>query len=300
MKAIVFDRYGGPEVLALANVADPVPAAGEVLIRVAAVGVNPADGKWRMGMFKDFVPLPLPHVGGYDVAGEVIGGEGLAKGTRVCAMLDTSRSGAYAELAVASADRVAVLPDGVDFPTGAALPTPGLTAIQAIENVLEAQPGHRVLITGAVGAVGRYCMIAARDAGATVVAAVREKHRAEALALGADEVIVLDGADYSGPAFDRIADTVGGEVVAPLCRAVKRDGRICTLATTPIPADGVPVEIVFYGVHPDAAQLARVVDWAATRRLPVPIAQRMPLADAARAQALVDGGGAGGKVVLEP
>jgi NADPH2:quinone reductase len=299
MKAIIFDTYGGPEVLRLAQVPDPVPQAGELLIRVRAVGVNPADGKWRAGYLHQFVPLTFPHLGGYDVAGEVIGGEGLAAGTRVCAMIDQFRTGAYAELTIAVPEQLAILPDGMDFATGAALPTPGLTAVQAIDDVLGVSAGHRVLVTGATGAVGRYCVRAAKEAGATVVAGVRDSQRGEAQALGADEVIVLGGT-YAGPPFDRIADTVGGEVVAPLCQAVKPDGRIVTLATTPIPADGVPVEIVFYGVHPDSAQLSRVIGWAASGAVPVPIAAKLPLAEAAEGQRRVDAGGAGGKIILEP
>lgn len=300
MQAVVFHRYGGPEELVLADVADPVATGGEMLIRVRAIGVNPADSKWRSGMFQSIAPVPLPHIGGYDVAGEVVSGGDLPTGTRIAAMVDTFRSGAYAELTVVGPDRVALLPDGMDFPTAAALPTPGLTGAQIIEENLDVTAGQRVLVTGAAGAVGRFAIRAAKAQGAHVVAAVRASARADALAHGADEVIVLDGSDYEGPPFDRIADTVGGELVAPLCRKVAADGRIVTVATNPIPAEGVSVEIIFVSVHPDAARLARVVDWAASGVIPVPIAARLPLAQAAVAQQKVDGGGAGGKIILEP
>lgn len=98
-------------------------------------------------------------------------------------------------------------------------------------------------VTGGAGAVGRFAIRAATARRAHVVAAVSASAHAEAMALGADEVIVLDGSDYEGPAFDCIADTGGGELVAPLCRKVAADGRIVTVATNPVPAEGVPVEI---------------------------------------------------------
>lgn len=300
MKAVQFSQYGGPEVLELVDMPDPVPGPGEALIRVRAIGVNPADGKWRSGMLHAIAPLTLPHVGGYDIAGEVIGGDALPVGARVIAMVDTFRSGAYAERVVATPDRLAVLPDAVDFATGAALPTPGLTGIQAIDEQLDVRAGERILVTGAAGGVGRYCVRAAKERGATVIAGVRESARAEALALGADDVIVLDGGEYDGQPFDGVIDNVGGAVVAPLCRKVKPDGKIRTAATTPIPVDGVPVDITFFGVHPDSAQLSRLIGWAASGAVPVPIAATLPLSEAAEGQRRVDAGGAGGKVILEP
>jgi NADPH:quinone reductase-like Zn-dependent oxidoreductase len=300
MKAIIFNQYGGPEQLVEAEVPDPVPSPGEMLIRVRAVGVNPADGKWRSGMFQAIAPVPLPHVGGYDIAGEVIGGGDLPIGTRVVAMVDPLRSGAYAELAVADPSRVARLPDEIDFATGASLPTPGLTGAQLIEDDLGVKAGQRVLITGAVGAVGRIAVHAAKQLGATVIAAVRDGAAEHAFQLGADEVIILGSANYDGPAFDCILDTIGGDLVSPLCCKVKADGLICTAATTPIPPDGVPVAIVFAGVRPDSDRLARVVSWVANGQILVPIADRLPLAQARTAQARVDAGSTGGKIILVP
>jgi len=300
MKAVVFDQFGAPEVLRVADVPDIAPQAGEVLIRVRAIGVNPADGKIRSGMFRDLVPASaMPYIGGYDIAGEIIGGEGLPAGARVAAMVDPRRSGAYAELTVASRDRLAILPESLDYATAAALPCPGLTAIQMIDEQLDVQPGQRVAITGAVGSVGRFAVLAAKDRGAAVVAAVRENARDAAKALGADEVIVF-GADYAGDAFDCVADTVGGDAAAALCRKVKLDGKIRTVATTPIPTEGVPVDVIFFPVHPDAAQLERLLDWAASGRIPIPVAAILPLDRAAEAQRRIEEGQAGGKIILQP
>src|SRR5271166_4587529 len=194
MKAILMDGYGGPEMLRLGETPLPVAGDGEVLIRVTAVGVNPADPKWRTGMFKAFAPLTFPHVPGYDVAGVVEqapAGGAIAKGARVAAILHAFRQGAYAEYAVTPAAEVAVLPDALSDETAAAIPTPGLTGVQLVEEHLDVQPGQTVLITGAVGAVGRFALHAAKARGGRVVAAVRASQQAEARRLGADEVVTL-------------------------------------------------------------------------------------------------------------
>lgn len=299
MKAVVFDRYGGPDVLSYVEVPDPVCMPGEVLIRIKAIGVNPADGKWRSGMFDSLAPVPFPHVGGYDVAGLIEGGDEFALGTRVVAMVLPFRSGAYAEWTVTTPDRVAVLADSLDFATGAAVPTPGLTGFELIAAGLDVQAGQRVLITGALGTVGRFAVFAAKARGATVIAAVRPNMRDAALALGADEAIAL-GEAYDGAPFDRVADTTGGTLVASLCAHVTADAILKTVATNPIPSAGLGSEVGFFMVHPDAAQLAAVVSAVASRKVEVPIADRLALSAAAQAQARVDAGGTGGKIVLEP
>lgn len=300
MKAVQFALYGDPYVLELVEVADPEPESGQLLIRVRAIGVNPADGKWRSGSLRAMAELPLPHIGGYDVAGDVIGGYGLPLGTRVVAMVDPSVGGAYAEQVLTDSSRVAILPPELAYETGAALPTPGLTALQGIEAELAVQPGQRLLVTGAAGGVGRHAVAAARAAGARVVAAVRDKAQDEAIASGADEVVALDGRDYSGPPFDAALDSIGGAIVAPLMRAVRKDGLAVTAATAPIPGDGLKVPVRFFRVYPEAARLARVVAQVASGAATAPVAATLPLAEAAAAQARVAAGGTGGKIVLIP
>lgn len=300
MKAVMFDAYGGPEKLRVGACAKPVPGDGEILIRVEAAGVNPADGKWRAGMFAGMVPLTFPHVTGYDVAGVVEAGDGLAPGTRVVAILPPLRQGGYAEWAIAPAESVAPIPGTLDFDHAAAIPTPGLTGVQLIEEQLDVQPGHRVLVTGATGAVGRFAMFAARARGATVVAAVRAAQRDAAYALGADVVLTLGEEVWDGPAFDRVADTVGGAQVAALCRRVGPHGLIRTAATTPIPSEGLSVEPAGFAVHADASRLAALAVAVASGEIAVPIAQILPLEDAQQAHRLLEAGGLGGKIILRP
>lgn len=304
MRAIVFDQYGAPEVLHLAEVADPVAGPGQVLVRIAAAAVNPADHKWRDGMFKDFVPITFPHILGYDVAGTVIAvgsdTQGFSVGDRVVAMLNPMTKGGYAEQVAIDASSVAKIPGNLDFPTAAAIPCAGLTGTQMIDEFINVQAGDTVLITGATGSVGHFALAAALRRGARVVAAVRARHVAQARAYGAAEVVVLGEQDWNGAPFDHVCDTVGGDAVAALCRHVKPGGLIRTAATTPINPQGLPSEPQFVAVHPDGPGLQLLAAEVAAGRLPVKIAHRLPLVRAAEAQRMVEAGGLDGKVVLEP
>lgn len=300
MRAVVMRRYGGPEVLELVDWPRPEPKPGELLIEVRAAAVNPADGKWRAGMFADLVPITFPHVLGYDVAGVVVAGEGLASGTPVVAMLDHIVKGGYADHVAVPADRVVPLPDAVSMETAAALPTAGLTGLQLVERGIDGREGQRLLLTGAVGAVGRVALHAAKRRGLHVVAAVRAAQGAEALALGADEVIMLDASSAPADVFDHVIDTVGGSDVARLCRGLRPGGRIVTAATTPIDPTGLAAVPEFYAVKPDTDGLARLIEAVAAGDLTVPVARVMPLVEAGEAQRLTDAGGLGGKVVLIP
>jgi NADPH2:quinone reductase len=301
MLAIQFDTYGGIEVLHAAEIPAPDAGSGTVSIRVRAAAVNPADVKWRQGMFKSFAPINFPHILGYDVAGTVdaVGPNvtNLQVGDHVFAMLT---SGGYAQFAVVPATDAVPMPAGLDFATAAALPTAGLTGIQMIEEHIDPSQGQIVLITGAVGAVGRFCMHAARRRGARVVAAVRSGQADMARSLGATEVILLGDEPWNGAPFDHVADTVGGPAVKALCRHIVRGGRLRTVATTPIDPDGLPSAPVFVIVRNDPARLRRLAEDVATGTIAVPIAKRLPLEAAAEAHRIVEVGGSGGKVILEP
>lgn len=298
MRAIVMHRYGGPDVLELGDIPRPNPQSGEALVRIRAAAVNPADGKWRAGMFADFAPVGFPHVLGYDIAGVIEGASDFPEGTRVAAMLDPFTKGGYAEYAAVRHDRLAVLPDGLSFERAAAVPTAGLTGCQLVENAVDARAGQRILLTGAVGAVGRFALHAARLRGVSVVAAVRAAQKAEAMALGADEAIMLGEHGWSGEPFDHVVDTVGGPSVAALCRHLRAGGKIATAATTPIDPEGLAAIPQFYGVTTDAVRLARLLEAVANGDVEVPIAKMLPLDAAAEAQRLTDAGGAGGKIIL--
>jgi NADPH:quinone reductase-like Zn-dependent oxidoreductase len=301
MRAVRFSEYGPAEVLRFTEVDTPKAGAGQLQIRVAAIGVNPADGKWRAGMFRDFMPLNLPHIPGYDIAGTVeavgAGADGFRPGDRIAALLGGTTHGGYAEVAVAPATSCAKLPDNLDFAVAAAIPVAALTAAQMIEEHIKPAKGETILVTGATGAVGRFLVHVALAHGVKVIAAVRPAHVDEARKLGAHSVTAMDGGDL---AFDHVADTVGGPAVAAVCRRVKATGRICTAATDPIDPAGLAVTPTFVMLHPDGPRLSQLVKEVAAGAVAVPIARRMPLATAIEAQKLMAAGGLKGKIILEP
>lgn len=303
MRVIECDEYGGPEVLHLAERPIPEVEPGKLRIRVHAAAVNPADPKLRQGMFDAVAPLNFPQVLGYDVAGIIdrlgAGVVGFSPGERVFAMLDQRKRGAYAEYVVVPAGDVVLIPAELDFATAVAIPTGGLTGVQMIEEYAKPQAGNSVLITGATGSVGRFAMYAARCRGARIVAAVRAAQRDEARALGAGDTLTLGADGWSGPDFKYVIDTVGGAAVAALCRHVGRGGAIFTAATTPIPSQDLVSTPVFAIVHNDPAKLRELANAVAAGKLSVPIARRLPLAQAADAHRLVERGGSGGKIILE-
>ena len=302
MKANRIHGHGGPEVLSYEDADMPAPGPGEVLIRVAVAGVNPADHKHRSGMFKDFVPYHFPHILGYDVAGTVEAlGEGVTTpsiGTRVSALLNPIRAGGYAEFVVTDAAFCAALPDALDFATAAGMPCPALTGTQMVEEHLRPGAGDTILVTGATGMVGRFAVRAAKEAGARVVAAVRPAYADEARALGADEVVALDGRAWDGTLFDGVIDTVGGDAATALAAGTKPGKRILTAATDPLDAGRLPADPEFIAVHPDGERLARLGVDVVAGAVTVPIAARLPLAEAGRAQEMIEAGGIRGKVVL--
>ena len=300
MKAVVIEGYGDESVLRYVERPQPKLAEGTTLVRIHAIGVNPADGKWRSGMLQQYVPLTFPHILGYDIAGEVVESDVFAPGDAVVGLLDVFAMGAYAEYAVAPSATLCRKPQGLSWETAAAIPCAGLTGTQLISRALEVEAGQRVLITGALGAVGRFAMAEALRRGAEVVAAVREEHRVEARALGATGTLVLAGGAWEGGAFDRVADTVGGADVARLCRHLAPGGRIATVATTPIPAEGLAAEPQLYGVQQNGPGLQDLCDSVAAGRITVPVSIVLPLSEASEAQRLTAAGGLGGKVVLRP
>jgi NADPH2:quinone reductase len=304
MRAIVFDQYGGPEVLKLVETSDPVAEPDQILVKVAAAAVNPADYKWRSGMFAQMVPLQLPHIVGYDVAGTVIavgsGVSGFAVGDRVTALLNAITKGGYAEKVAIDAAIVAKIPEGLEFARAAAVPCAMLTGAQAIDEGLQPGPGQTVLVTGATGAVGLVAMLTAIRLGARVVAAVRGRYAAEARTRGAAATISLGEEDWSGEPFDHVFDTVGGAEVAKLCRHIKPGGKILTAATTPIDPASLSAQPQFFAVHSDGPRLRSLLDDVAAGRIPVTVVRRLPLSQAAEGQRLVEAGGLNGKVILEP
>ena len=299
MKAVIIDQYGGPEELRVAQVPIPQPKTGEVLIRVGAAALNPADWKWREGWFHEHIPVRFPHILGYDVAGSVVAGDGFVAGARVAATLEHNKGGGgYAQYAVAKSRDVALLSPDMDFAQAAAILTPALTGAQMIEKVLNVQSGYTVLITGATGAVGRFAVYAAKRRGARVVAAVRNVHRQTARDMGADDILTLGEDQWKGAPFDAIADTVGGEAVAVICRKLAKNGRIATVSTTPINPECLSVQPIFVSVHGDGQRLAQLITWVKRDEVTLPVTMTLKPEEIASGHRLLEQGGMNGKIII--
>jgi NADPH:quinone reductase-like Zn-dependent oxidoreductase len=192
MKAVVFDTFGEPEVLHLAEVPLPVPGPGQVRIRVEASGVNPVDSAIRSGAMEAIFPTDLPAIPGVDVAGVVdaVGGgvTDVAVGERVVGWADPP-AGSYAEYALAS--QVARVPAGLSFADAATLPTAGEAAKRGLD-LLGVRAGDTVLIHGAGGSVGTVAVQLAIARGATVIGTASEANQEYVRSLGA--IPVLHGA----------------------------------------------------------------------------------------------------------
>src|SRR4051812_24958713 len=242
MKASVIHQYGGPEVLKYEDHADPVVEEGQVLVRVAATSVNPVDIGRRSGRMKDIFPIKFPGVIGVDVAGTVekvgAGVSDLAVGDKIFAMAGQ----AYAELCTVTAATAAKVPQGLDLIEAAALPLVTTTGVMLIVLGTAIKKGQTVLITGAAGSVGRSAVYAAKQSGATVIAAVRGRQAQEAAALGVDQIVATDDAQAMAklPKVDAVADTVGGATAAALIGKVKDGGVFASVLGPPTNAKDYP------------------------------------------------------------
>src|SRR5579871_941186 len=235
MKAIILRQYGGPEELRYEEADRPDYGDNEVLVRVKATSVNPIDFKLRSGAAKARMPLEFPAILGRDLAGEVVetgsGVTGFTKGMRVMALAN----GTYAEYTVAKADVLAPIPSELDFEKAAALPLVVTTGSQLIERAVKLTRGQTVLVTGALGSVGRTAIHVARQHGARVLAGVRASEKDEAAKLHADGVVAIDseeGIDRLHD-LDAIADTVGGTKIQRLLKAVREGGVVGSVLGVP-------------------------------------------------------------------
>jgi NADPH:quinone reductase-like Zn-dependent oxidoreductase len=297
MRAVLVAETGGPEVLRLQETEPPEPGDGEVLIEVHAAAVNPIDWKFRRGL----VPKQLPAVLGSDVSGTVARSraQGFAEGDDVFGF---AASGAYAELARARAGDIAPKPAGLSHEQAAALPVSGLTAWQALFDRGGLQRGQSALIAGGAGGVGHVAVQFAKHAGAQVIATGSPRNRDFVLGLGADRFLDYTHEEPAALAgsVDLAFDTVGGETTAGLLPAVREGGALVTIAGAPpeqaAGERGVRAELLI--MSSSSQQLQEVARLVAAGEVHVEIAQRIPLAEIARAHELSESGHVRGKIVI--
>ncbi|MCA9494407.1 MAG: NAD(P)-dependent alcohol dehydrogenase [Myxococcales bacterium] len=321
MRALVHDEYGPPTVITVGAVADPTPGAREVVVQQRATAVNSGDARLRQRDFPDGMGLlgrlvagwsrPRNRVLGVDVAGVVVARGSavteLAVGDRVIGMTGM-RMGAHAERCVVSVDHCLVpLPDTVSFEDAATLPFGGNTALTYLEAKLAVQPGERVLVIGALGAVGVALVQVARLLGARVTGVCSAASAERVLGIGAERVIVYDETDvFAGDErWDVVLDTVGRAPVAAVRRLATPTGRIGLVAAgLPQMLAGVWANLtsrqrVVFGVsdeNPDYTR--RLVQWLDQGDLRPVIDTVLPWERGAEAHARVDTHRKQGSVVL--
>jgi NADPH:quinone reductase-like Zn-dependent oxidoreductase len=234
MRAVVQDTYGSPDVLELRDIAKPVPTDDEVLVRVRAAGVDP--GVWHLMTGRPYLVRAMgyglrePKVGvrGRDVAGRVE-----AVGTNVTQVQPGDEvfgigEGSFAEYVRARADKLAPKPANLSFEQAAAVPISGLTALQALRDTGQVQPGQTVLIIGAAGGVGTFAVQLAKAFGAQVTGVASTTKVDLVRSLGAEEVIDYTRQDFAGGVrrWDLIVDTAGRRSLSQLRRALAHRGTL--------------------------------------------------------------------------
>ncbi|MGC1870892.1 MAG: NADP-dependent oxidoreductase [Acidobacteriaceae bacterium] len=301
MKAVQLHAYGGVDQLFYEDVPDPKPGPGELLVKVAATSVNPIDWKLRRGDRKDAMPLKLPAILGRDVAGTVAslgsGTQGFQAGDRVMGLVNR----AYAEFLVAKPEDLTHIPDGLNTEDAAALPLVVLTGSQLIEDGVKPKPGQTVLVTGAVGSVGRSAVFVAKQHGTKVIAGVKASQRKEAETLGAEQIVALDD-DKAVAALgqvDAIADTVGRDVIQKLMPHIRANGVLATVVGAPPGSQGKDFRVEQVWSHPDSKRLHELAEAVDKGEFSIPIAKRMKLSQVREAQTIAEAGGVS-KILLIP
>ena len=309
MKAVRIHRLGGPEVLQYEDTLRPEPAQEEVLVRIHAASVNPADWKTRAGFQPTRQPLVFPHILGWDIAG-IVEAVGLSvttfrPGDAVYGLIRFPQPGsAYAQYALAPIEHLAMKPEHLDYVHAAALPLVALTAWQALFEVAHLQRGQTVIIHGATGGVGHLAVQLAKAQGASVIAVASASNTDFVRTLGAEQVIDYHTAELEHCAshVDVVFDTVGGPNAPRLASTMKPAGIYVSIAwalpsAEQIAAIGITAQGML--VHPDAPMLAEIAQWVEKGDLSPVVAQVFPLAQAQQAHRLGEEGHVRGKIVLD-
>ncbi len=300
MKAVLLYEYGDASQLRYENTDTPKCNDDEVLVRVRAISLNPIDWKLRSGVLRTYMPLELPTILGRDLAGEVAetgrNVKDFAKGAPVMALANRT----YAEYAAVKATDLALIPDSLTFEQAAALPLVTITGTQLIERAIKIQAGQSILVTGALGGVGRTAVHVAHKHGARVLAGVREKEKAEAQKLGADQVVAIDNVTEIDQLrdLDAIADAVGGKTIQALFKAIRKGGVLGSVLGPPEGANKFDIRVQAMSAQPDAPRMQQLADDIAHGEFSIPIARVMKLSEIQEAHRLAERGGLAGKIVL--
>ncbi|WP_263429544.1 NADP-dependent oxidoreductase [Nannocystis pusilla] len=295
MKACRVNEFGPPEAIVLEDLPLPIPAAGEVLVRVAAAGVGPWDGWIRAG--KSALPQPLPLTLGSDLSGTVAAvGPNVSAfrpGEPVFGVTNPRFTGACAEYAVAQAGMIAHRPEGLAEIDAAALPVIAATAQQALFDQAGLQPGQTVLIHGGAGNVGALAVQLAHQAGLQVIATASERDAASVRSLGAGRVIDYRTARFEDEVtgVDAVIDLVGGDVQARSFRVLRPGGALISAVSEPDRQEATrrQVRAAFFLVQVTSAALNRIAALVQAGRLVAVVGTVLPLAAIRTAHEMLEG-----------
>ena len=305
MKAVVVHEYGGPEVLKYEDAPRPEPKENEVLVRVIACGVNPADPLIVSGKYAKEFGTHLPLIPGYDVAGIVE-----KTGAKVTKLKVGDSvygyalfGGGWAEYAVLAENEAALKPKSLSFVDAAAVPLAALTAWQALIDVAQLSAGQTALIHGGSGGVGSFAVQIAKARGARVIATASTPNQDLLKQLGADVAI-----DYTKTKFEEVAqevdvvhDPVGRDTLARSYAVVKKGGIIATLVARCDQAqlDKYGIRGASISVKPDANELAEITKLIEEKKIKPVVTEVLPLNEAVKANQQAATHHTRGKMVLE-
>ncbi|HEX2374107.1 MAG TPA: NAD(P)-dependent alcohol dehydrogenase [Actinomycetota bacterium] len=315
MKAFVYEKYGPPETLRMAEVDTPAPGAGEVLVKVLAVSVNAADWHVLRGkplFYRATLGLlrPKHKILGGDIAGQVeaVGG-GVTQfqpGDQVYANLLEHGYGGFAEYVSVPVDVMALKPVSLSFEEAAAVPMAATTALQGLGRHGDLQAGQKVLINGATGGVGTFAVQLAKAYGAEVTAVTSTPNIDLVRSLGADHVVDYTTTDVvgGGRRYDRILDTVGNRSVPDLRGALATGGKVAVTGFTSVAKlIGVSLrggkDIAQVQAHVTAKDLELLSQLIEAGKVRPQIDRRYRFAEIPAAVAYLEQGHARAKVVVE-
>ena len=301
MQAVRFHEYGGPEVLVLDQVSVPHPQRDQVLVRVVAADVNPADWHMRAGHYQKFMPLQLPWIPGIDGAGivEVVGEnvKTFQPGQAVYGLF----TGGYAEYALANANEIHLKPAHLTFEQAATVAHGALTAWQAVVEETEAHPGQTLLIHGGAGGVGLYAVQFAKWKGARVIATASGVNVDFVRSLGADQVIDYQTTNFENGVkdVDAVIDTVGGDLIERSLKVIRNGGKYITMAGQVDPEAGTARDIlVTMSRRADPSKLEQIAQLLESKKVVPVVGKTFPLGQARQAQELSQTGHGRGHIVL--
>ena len=314
MKAFISENYGPPETLRMADVDKPAPSADEVLVKVLAVSVNPADwhsmrGKPLFSRITLGIRRPKHKILGVDIAGQVeaVGGNvtKFKPGDEVYGNLLDHGYGGFAEYVSAPVAVMSLKPANLSFEEAAAVPMAAVTALQALRHHGEIHPMQKVLINGASGGVGTFAVQIAKSYGADVTGVTSSRNIDLVRSLGADLVVDYRTTDFvrSGRLYDLILDTIGNRSVADLRRGLAAGGKaVVTGFTSVANLMGVSLRggkaIALVSSHATTKDLEFLAELIGAGKVHPKIDRRYPFAEIPAAIAYLEQGHARGKVVV--